>query len=211
MPIPQDQYFDPTAVGSNFGARGYANLAGNDVFFYISTTNELRAKATSAAATQGLSTVQILMIGVQWLAVIQQPPQGIAHLYFSMLDGSIHYAAYTAANFSTPIVPSPVGLLSSFTFSACLCPNSTPPVYALMVDDGVRHTLYTSVNPSFSPILGVNTVFNNSIDPTVYVNQPVVAIHPLDTDIVTVNCLHTIVMTSVQKVGFYVAKLPGVA
>jgi hypothetical protein len=211
MPIPQDQYFDPTAVGSNFGARGYANLAGADVFFYISTTNELRAKATSAAATQGLATVQILFTGVQWLAVIQQPPQGVAHLYFSTLDGVIHYARYTAANFSTPIAPVQIGISTNFTFSATLCPNSTPPVYALLVDDGTRHKLYTSVNANFAPILGSSTVFNNSLDLTVYVNQPVVAIHPLDTNIVTINCLHTVLQGSVQKVGFYVAKLPGVS
>jgi hypothetical protein len=210
MPIPQDQYFDPTAVGSNFGARGYANLAGSDVFFYISTTNELRAKATSAAATQGLATVQILQIGVQWLAVIQQPPQGIAHLYFSNMQGNMFYASYTAANFNTPIAPVSLGLFGNFTFSATLCPNSVPSVFALLIDDGTRHTLYTSVSPQFSPILGSNVVFNNSLNPSIYVNQPVVAIHPLDTDIVTVNCLHTVLSNDVQTVGFYVAKLPGV-
>lgn len=210
MSIPQDQYFDPTAVGSNLLARGYGNLAGNDVFFYISTTNELRVKQANSSVTQGLSTIQILAIGIRWLCVIQQPPQGIVHLYFSHLDGTMYYAPYTAANFTSPISPTPLPFSSNFTFSATLAPNSSPVAYVIVIDDGVRHTLYTSTSPKFAPLLGTQQIFNNSVDQTHYVNNPTVAMHPLDTNSVTVICERTPLPSGSPEVGFYAVKLPGV-
>src|SRR5579863_5510681 len=154
MPILQDHYFDPTAVGSNLGAHGYGNLAGADVFFFISTTNELRVKQNNSATLSGLSTIQILVTGVRWLSVIQQPPQGVVHLYWSTMDGAMFYAPYTARNFSEPITPVALPFSTAFTFSTTYAPNGTPPAYCMLVDDGTRHTLYTSASPDFSTLLG---------------------------------------------------------
>jgi hypothetical protein len=213
MPILQDHYFDPTAVGSNLTARGYGNLAGADVFFYISTTNELRVKQNNSTTLSGLSTIQILVTGVQWLSVIQQPPQGVVHLYWSTMAGVMFYAPYTARNFSEPIAPVSLPFSTAYTFSTTFAANGTPPAYCMLIDDGTKHTLYTSAVPTFATLLGTQVVYNNATNPAVYVNKPVLAVHPLDTNVATVNVQYIQLPSppGVQKVGFYVTFLPGVA
>src|SRR5271157_3465320 len=211
MPIPLNNYFDPTAVGSNLGPRGYGNLAGADVFFYVSTTNEIRVKQANATVTSGQSTIQILVTGVKWLSVIQQPPQGVVHLYWSDLSGNMFYAPYTAQNFIQPVVPQSLPFSTQFTFSTTLAPHGSPAAYCMLVDDGIRHTLYTSINPNFSPVLGSAIVYNNTFNDAIYVNMPVLAVHPQDTNIATVNTQVTKLPTppGVPSVGFYVCTLPG--
>jgi hypothetical protein len=214
MPILQDHYFDPTAVGSNLGARGYGNLAGADVFFYISTSSELRVKQANSSTLSGLSTIQILVTGgVQWLSVIQQPPQGVVHLYWTNTNGAMFYAPYTARNFSEPISPVSLPFSTAYTFSTTYAQHGTPPAYCMLVDDGTRHTLYTSATPDFSTLLGTQVVYNNNTNLAVYINKPVIAVHPLDTNVATVIVQHVDLPSppGIQKVGFYVTFLPGVS
>lgn len=212
MGILQDHYFDPTAVGSNLINHGYGNLAGADVFFYISLTNELRVKQSNASSTQGQSTVQILVTDVKWMSVIQQPPQGIVHLYWSNFAGAMFYAPYTATNFTQNVIPQALSFSTTFTFSATFAPNCSPAAYCMIVDDGTRHTIYTSATPNFSSILGSTVSYNNNVAPSTYVNRPVIAVHPLDTNIATIHAQFVSLPAppGVQSVGFYVAKLPGV-
>lgn len=213
MAIPLNNYFDPTAVGSNLGARGYGNLAGADVFFYISQTNEIRVKQANATATSGQSTIQILVTDVKWLSVIQQPPQGVVHLYWSDPSGAMFYAPYTARNFTQPVTPQSLAFSTQFTFSTTLAPNGSPAAYCMLIDDGTKHTLYTSINPNFSPLLGSSVVYNNTFSNAIFVNMPVLAVHPQDTNIATINTQVTTLPSppGIPKVGFYVAKLPGVS
>jgi|SRR5271154_461693 len=212
MPIPLNNYFDPTAVGSNLGPRGYGNLAGADVFFYVSQTNEIRVKQANASATSGQSTIQILVTGVKWLSVIQQPPEGVVHLYWSNLAGAMFYTPYTVRNFTEPVAIQSLPFSTAFTFSTTLAPNGSPAAYCMLVDDGVKHTLYTSINANFAPVLASAVVYNNNFSDAVYVNMPVIAVHPQDTNIATINTQVTKLPTppGVPSVGFYVATLPGV-
>lgn len=212
MPIPLNNYFDPTAVGSNFGARGYGNLAGADVFFYVSTTNEIRVKQANASATSGQSTIQILVTGVKWLSVIQQPPQGVVHLYWSDFSGAMFYTPYTVRNFTEPVAIQSLPFSTLFTFSTTLAPNGSPAAYCMLIDDGTKHTLYTSINPNFSPVLASAVVYNNNFSNAVFVNMPVIAVHPQDTNVATINTQVTKLPSppGVPSVGFYVATLPGV-
>lgn len=201
MSIPLDQY--TTAVPASFITRAYANLSGLDLFFFVSSTNELRVKQANN------SNIRTLQTGVRWMCLIQGT--GIVHLYYSLLNSSMYYASFQVQNFVSGIVPVTMGLSSFASFSACYCPNSTPPAYDLIIDDGTRHTLYTSGVPDFSVQLGKLTTFNNSVDRTYLVNYPIIAIHPNDTNSVTINCQRTTVSNGFSEVGFYAVKLPGVA
>ncbi len=201
MPIPVDQY--TTAIGDSFLARAYANLLGNDLFFYVSTTNEFRVKN---AANNSIVT---LVPGVRWMCLIQA--SGLVHLYYSLLNGVIYYAPFTTANYVAPLVATVTGLSSPATFSACYAPTSTPTCSARGVDYGRRHPGYTSSSPDMRSLLGKIQTYNNNVSQAYLVNEPVMAIHANDTNAVTINVMRTTVSNGYQQVGFYVVQLPGVS
>lgn len=200
MSISIDVY--TPVIGTDFLSQAFATLEGYDLFFHVSTTNQLRLKQMSS------SSVQILKVGVTHVCVI--PQEGVVHVYYLDMGGVLHYFPFTSANFIYPIHSVITGLGTGVFMSAMYSPNSTPPVYAMIVDTGVYHMISTSLNPAFSSIEAQSQVYNNALDADVYVGSPVVGMHPDDTKFVTVVCQHTVISTGNTKVGLYTAQLPGV-
>ena len=198
MPITPDQ--DLTVVPANFVSRAYANLSGEDLFFYVTqATHELRVKSFTN------SNVILLAVNISYVSVIQAT--GVVHLYFADVNGVVYYAPFTNSNFSAPLNPVHIPVPSVKTISTCYAPNASPPLYALLIDDGTVHTVYTSQTPDFAVFKGQLRVFNNNIDHVHYVTEPVITVHPQDTINAVVHVRR--ITGAASQTGFYTCVLPG--
>jgi hypothetical protein len=213
MSIPVDTYFIVTP-GSNVENQPgfYAKLGGTDLFFYITETQALRVvnmNSTATSASPGLISFSLAQ-GVNWISVITQPGNGTVHVYYQNAVGLIFYAPYSVfgGGISFKQVASvPAGVI---TFSTLFTNTSTPPSYMLMADDGIRHTLYVAADPAFQGLISTTVTYNNSLAPAIFIDRPSIAMHPADTNKITVTCQQTIVLTSVIGVGFYEVKVAGI-
>jgi hypothetical protein len=213
MSIPVDTYFTVTPGSSVQTVPGfYAKLGGTDLFFYVTETNALRVvnmNSTATNATPGLISYSLAQ-GVFWLSVITQPGNGTVHVYYQNSAGVLFYAPY--ALLGGPIAfkqmaTVPAGII---TFSTLFTNTSTPPCYMLMTDDGIKHTLYVAADPAFQGLISTTVTYNNSLATAVFISRPSIAMHPADTNKITVTCEQTIIQTSVTGVGFYEVKVAGI-
>lgn len=213
MAIPVDTYFIVTP-SSQFIHKAYASLNNSDLFFYITDTGSLRVVnmnsiASPPSAAPGLISYSLVNTGVKWLGVIAQ--SGVVHVYYSDAGGNLFYFPYTTfgGNFPTPQA---LTITGTVTFSVIYTPQSTPPVYMCIMDDGLRHKLFVATDPKFQvQVTSQPTVtYNNSLNTTVYLTMPNISMHPDDTNRVTVAFQETVVLTSVNNVGFYEVRVPGV-
>lgn len=210
MSIPVDKYFIVTP-SSQFISKAYAPLNGTDLFFFVNETANLRVvnmESGGSSATPG-STIFTLAQIAKWVDVIAQP--GVVYVYYADLEGNVWYIPYR--NFGG-LVPTPVlvPVATAVTFSTIFTPQSSPSVFQIIVDDGLRHRLYVSTDPKFSSLLSPSIVtYNNTLDTTIYLSQPSIAMHPQDNDRITVTFEQTVVESGVTSVGFYEVRVPGVA
>jgi hypothetical protein len=198
VPIPVDKYFIVTP-SSQFISKAYASLNGTDLFFFVNETSNLRVVNMHSGATTATpgSTIFTLAQEAKWVDVIARP--GVVYVYYEDLSGDVWFIPYR--NFG--------GLV---TVSTIYTAQSSPPAYMAMVDDGIRHHLYVSQQPTFETLLAPSVVtYNNLLDTTIYLSQPSIAMHPSDDDRVTVTFQETIVMSGVTNVGFYEVRVQGVA
>ena len=201
MPIPVDVY--TTVIGSDFLSQAYATIEGYDLFFFVTPTNDLRLKQI------GNPVVLQLISGATWVCAVSVGGQ--VNVYYRSLNGGVYYFPFTHDNFVKPITPSLTGVGTVVTMSALYTAKTSPSVYAMIVDNATHHVIYTSADPAFSTILASSQVYNNSVEPNVYVGFPVMAIHHDDTITATINCQQTEIQTGMTTVGFYVANIPGVS
>lgn len=208
MSIPVDTYFIVTP-GSEFLSKAYVNMNGTDVFFYVTETGALRAvnmNSTNTTASPGLISYTLAQ-GAVWCGAVTV--SGLTHVYYADASGNMFHIPYSTLG-GQVIVTALSGLASALNFSVIFTPQSSPPVYLLMIDDGIRHNLYVSATPTFTTLLAPATVtYNNAISHSVYVSKPTIAMHPLDTTRITVTTESTVIMTSVNNVGFYEVRVPG--
>ena len=54
-------------------------------------------------------------------------------------------------------------------------------------------------------------IFTNTTDPTHYVTRPRIAMHPQDTDVLTVHCQRILVSDSSSTTGIYCVRMQGVS
>ena len=73
----------------------------------------------------------------------------------------------------------------------------------MMVDDGNTLTLYTSLLPDFSQIVSTLKTYSNTLSTSTYVGKPAIAMHPLDTTLLTVAVQVDDVPAGTTQVGFY--------
>lgn len=210
MAIPVDTYFIVTP-GSEFVSKSFANLNSTDLFFYVTETSSLRVVnmvSTGGSASPGTVSFTLAQ-NTKWVSTVQLP--GIVHVYYSDLSGNLFYFPYTAFGASFP-APVALGIASTVTFSAIHTATSTPPVFILMADDGIHHNLYVATDARFQVQLTAQptVTYNNSLNTAIYLFHPTVAMHPADTNRVTVTFQQTTVFTSAQGVGFYEVRVPGV-
>ena len=212
MAIPLDTYFIVTPGSSVQNQPGfYAKLGNTDLFFYITETGALRVvnmNSTATTASPGLLSYSLAQ-GVKWISIATVPTPNVVHVYFADLAGHIFYAPYTlfgggiAFRLLSQITP-------AITFSTLFTATSTPNSFMMMVDDGIRHNLYVAGDPTFNSIISTTVTYNNSLNTSVYINRPSIAMHPQDTNKITVTCEQTIVQTSVTGVGFYEVLVNGI-
>jgi hypothetical protein len=208
--IPVNKYFIVTP-SSQFISKAYANLNGTDLFFFVNETSNLRVvnmQSGGSGATPG-STIFTLAQVAKWVDVIAMP--GVVYVYYADLEGNVWFIPYR--NFGG-LVPAPTLLTTvlAITFSTIYTPQSSPLVFQMMIDDGIRHRLYVSTDPTFTTLLApVLAAYNNSLNTTIYLSQPSIAMHPLDTNRITVTFQETIVANSNTNVGFYEVRVPGVS
>jgi hypothetical protein len=209
LAIPLDTYFI-VSPGSEFVSKGYANLNGTDLFFYITETKALRVvnmNSTISSASPG-NISYTLAQNVRWLGVIQAT--GVVHLYYADDNtGQISYIAYTQFGQPFRVVSTTIG--HAVTFSVTFAPNSNPPAYLMMVDDAVHLNFFAASDPQFQSVLGSEQAYNNAIDHNFYTTRPSIAVHPQDTDRVTVHVQQINLHNSTSQVGFFVLRIPGVA
>lgn len=211
MAIPNDTYFIVTP-GSEFVSKAYGNLNGTDLFFYITDTGSLRVvnmNSGGGTASPGIISFSLAQ-SVKWVGVLSMP--GMVHVYYATDAGQMNHISYS--QFGGPFRIDSVPIASAVTFSVTTAPNtslSPQVVYLLVVDDGVRHTLYSSLDPAFGATIGTVTTYNNSIGQIYYVTRPSIAVHPLDTDRVTLHVQRIKIQDATSNVGFFVVRIPGVA
>lgn len=201
MTIPLDTYFvvDPSG---DFLSKAHGVLVSQELFFYVSDTNELRVKAFSGNVAYAIAQ------NVSWCSCLTASNH--VDVWYADLGGNIFYIPYFHFGAGT-LTPVSIGIGSAVTFDVFFCLNSSPQVYALVVDNGIQHIMYTSLTPGFSTIQGHDTIFTNATDPAHYVTRPRIAMHPLDTDEMTVHCQRIVVQSGISYTGFYVTKVPGVS
>jgi|SRR5579863_1163388 len=208
MGIPLDTYFIVTP-GSEFISKSYANLSGTDLFFYVTETNSLRVVnmvSTGGSATPGTTSFS-LASGVKWVGTISQA--GIVHVYYAIASGQLFYIPYI--HFGGAVTPVSLTIGSAVTFSVLHTPQSIPPAYMMMVDDGIHHNLFVASDPMFNAILSTLITYNNSFNPLIYVTRPTISMHPADTNRITVHTQQITVLTSVSQTGWYVVQVPGLS
>ena len=97
------------------------------------------------------------------------------------------------------------------TFSVTYTPQSIPPAFMCMTNDGVSHNLFVATDPMFEAQISSIKTYNNSFNTSIYVTNPVIAMHPSDTKNLTVHVQQIVVLSSVSSVGWYVVEVPGLA
>jgi hypothetical protein len=208
VPIPLNKYFIVTP-SSQFISKAYATLNGTDLFFFVNDLGNLRVvnmQSGNTTATPG-STIYTLVQVAKWVDVIEA--SGVVYVYYADAEGNVWYIPYR--NFGG-LVPAPVLLstVQAVTFSTIFTPQSTPPAYMLMIDDGVHHQLYASTDPAFSSLLApAQLTYNNALDLTHFVTMPSIAMHPTDNTVVTVICQSVTVPPTETSVGFYAVAVQG--
>jgi hypothetical protein len=210
VPIPVDKYFIVTP-SSQFISKAYASLNGTDLFFFVNDLGNLRVvnmQSGGSTATPG-STIFTLAQVAKWVDVIARP--GVVYVYYEDLSGDVWLIPYRSFGGLVP-APTLMPFVQAVTVSTIYTAQSSPPAYMAMVDDGIRHHLYVSQQPTFETLLAPSVVtYNNLLDTTIYLSQPSIAMHPSDDDRVTVTFQETIVMSGVTNVGFYEVRVQGVA
>jgi hypothetical protein len=212
MSIPLDTYFIVTPGSTVQNQPGfYAKLGLTDLFFYITETQALRAvnmNSTNTTASPGLISYTLAQ-GVKWISITTVPTPNVVHVYYADAVGRIFYAPYTLFG-GTVVFKQLSQITPAITFSTLFTATSTPNSFMMMVDDGIRHNLYVAGDPLFNSILSTVITYNNSLNTAIYINRPSIAMHPADTNKITVTCEQTIVSTSVTGVGFYEVLVNGI-
>ena len=212
MAIPVDTYFIVTPGSNVENVPGfYAKLGNTDLFFYITETGSFRVvnmNSTATSAAPGLISYAIAQ-GVKWISITTVPTPNVVHVYYADMSGRIFYAPYTFFG-GTVAFRQLSQITPAVTFSTLFSPTSTPNSYMMMVDDGIRHNLYVAGDPTFNSILSTVVTYNNSLNTAVYINRPSIAMHPVDTNTITVTCQETVIQTSAVGVGFYEVLVSGI-
>jgi len=211
MSIPVDQYFIITPSSNVQNMPGaYATLGVTDLFFYITETGSLRVvnmNSTGSTAAPGLISYSIAQ-GVLWMDVITMPGNGVVQIYYTDTSGAMWYAPYVTLG-SNVTFTQVSSVTTAITFSTIYAPNSSPRVFLMMIDDGIRHNLYVSTNPQYIGILSHTVTYNNNLSTLIYLTRPSIAMHPSDTTAITVTFQQTVLQTSASNVGFYEVLVPG--
>jgi hypothetical protein len=200
--IPSNTYFTETPA-TNFKSKAVATLNGVDYVFYIAGNNDLLVKVFGGVISYQLA------VNARWVDTIQGTDR--IHLYYTLRsDDLVRYLPFQhfGSGDLNPVATSISG--ASTTFSVNFAPNTVPPAYLLILNDGVNHDLFVSGDPDFSTIIGSKRTYSNALDHTFYVTRPTIAIHPQDTNIVTIHTQRIKIFDSTSKVGFYVVQIPGV-
>jgi len=202
-PITLDTYFIVTPA-SEFVSKAYGNLNGTDLFFYVNETASLRV--VNFNTNQVGNTSYVLAQNVTWVGVISL--SGVVHVYYVDINGQVWYIPYTS--FGTTHNPVALTISGVVTLSVCFTPQSSPPAFFMMVDNGIDHILHAANDAMFSSVISTTTVYNNSFNTALYVTRPNIAMHPLDTNRLTVHVQQITVSNDASQTGFYVVEVPGV-
>jgi hypothetical protein len=204
-PITLDTYFIVTPA-SEFISKSYANLNGVDLFFYVNETNSLRVvnfNTNQVGNTSFVLAQDVVFVGSISLA-------GVIHVYYADINGQLWYFPYVTLG--ATVVPVALAISGVVTFSICYTPQSTPPnAFMLLVDNGLDHIVYAATNPTFTSLISTTTVFNNAFNPNLYITLPKAAVHPLDTDVLTIHVQQITVESDTNQTGFYAVQVPGVS
>jgi len=206
-PITQGSYWVVTPA-ANFKSKSYANLNGADLFFYVSQTNDLCV--VNFTTNKPGNTTFVIAPNAIWVGTISLP--GVVHVYFADFGGQMWHIVYQI--FGSNTAPTMIPITGVQNFSVTYTPQTTPPAFMLLKDDGVFHTLYVNNanDPTFHTLLAPATrIYNNALNPNVFVTLPTVTMHPDDTVNITVICQDINQMNDVSSVGFYTVAAPGVA
>jgi hypothetical protein len=209
VPIPLNKYFIVTP-SSQFISKAYATLNGTDLFFFVNDLGNLRVvnmQSGTLTATPG-STIFTLAQMAKWVDVIEA--SGVVYVYYADPEGNIWYIPYRSFGGLVP-VPTLLSTVQAVTFSTIFTPQTSPPAFMMMIDDGVKHQLYTASDPLFSELLApVQLAYNNTLNPAVYITMPSIAMHPTDVTVLTVACQQVTVPPTQTSVGFYAVTVQGV-
>ena len=202
MPIPMDTYFTVTP-STNFKAKAHAILGNQELFFYISDTNELRVQVF------GGLVAQVLALNVSWVEVIQF--SSLIHVYYTNAQGNMFYIPFAHFGSGAP-TPQAMGITSLLPFSVMFSAQATPASFIMVTDDGTTHRVYSATDPIFA-VQNSNPVaiYTNLLDLTKYVSRPQIAMHPDDTSRITIHVQQLDVQHDTFKTGFYVVKVPGIS
>jgi hypothetical protein len=200
MSIPVDQYFtvDPS---SEFKSKAHGILFSQELFFYVADTGELRVRAFNGLIAYAIAQ------NVIWASALTAADR--VDLWYATADGAIFYIPYFHFGSGT-LATEPIGITATLSFDVFYCLNSTPPVYCMVTDNGIAHTLYVANDPAFSSIRATKIIYTNATDPTHFVTRPRIAMHPLDTYRMTVHCQTILLSNSQSSTGFYVTDVPTV-
>lgn len=198
MAISLNTFFTVTP-STNFKSKAHVILLTEELFFFVSDTNELRVQNFGGSISYTLAT------NAKWCAAIQDV--ALAHVYYADQSGQMYYIPYP--NFGATPTPQVISIGNVLTFSVLFAPQTTPPAYMIMTDDGINHNLFVASDPQFHSVISSVRTYSNLVNPATYVTRPAIAMHPLDTTRITVHCQQFTVLTSVSRVGFYVVKVQG--
>jgi len=206
-PITQGSYWIVTPA-ANFLSKAYGNLNGVDLFFYVSQTQQLQV--VNFTTSKPGNTTFVLAQNAAWVGTISL--SSVVHVYYADLNGQMWHIPYQI--FGSNVVPTTIPITGVSNFSVTSTPQTTPPAYMMLTDDGVYHTLYVNkaTDPTFNTLLSPAVrIYNNALNPAVFVTQPTVTMHPDDTVNITVIVQSVNQNTAVSSVGFYTVAAPGVS
>lgn len=203
-PITIDTYFIVTP-GSEFISKAYGNLNGADLFFYVSDTHELRV-VNFNTNTAG-NTTFVLAQNAAWVGVVSAA--GRVHVYYADRSGSVWYIPYTI--FGATVTAVTLAIHNVLSFSVIFTPQSGPPAFLLLADEGIFHRLYVANDSMFTSPISTTAVYDNAFDQTIFVTRPTIAMHPLDTARITVHTQQIRVSDDFSQTGFYVVQVPGLS
>jgi hypothetical protein len=208
--IPLDTYFVVTPP-SQFSSKSYATLNGTDLFVYVNETNELRVVNMNSSATNATpgTITYTLAQDVKWVRAVSLT--GVVHIYYADTSGNLWLIEYRQLGATITSI-NLTGFATAVTFSAIYTPQTSPPAFIMLVDDGIRHNVYVATDSQFlDQLVSPTVVYNNTLSPTIYLSFPSIAMHPQDTTRATVTVEQTIIQTSVTSVGFYEIVVPGLS